>query len=89
MPLWHKDDFELEAYENQQMQKDAFLEPPSPDLKQKPLKNGDCHESPLPGELYGHKEDGSSGPGWTCTNKHYSISFPVYLPSHGLLLLKA
>lgn len=24
MPLWHKDDFELKAIENQQMQKEAF-----------------------------------------------------------------
>ena len=50
-PLWHKDDSELEANENQQMQKDAFPEPPSSARKQKRLKREGCQDSPLP-EFY-------------------------------------
>lgn len=46
MPLWH-DYFELEANENQQMQKEPFLDLPFPDYTQKFLRNEDCHKSPL------------------------------------------
>ena len=82
MPLWHKEDFELEADENQQMQKDAFLEPPSPDLKQKHLKNGYCRVSPLPGEIYGHKKMEALGQGGPAqTNITPLVSLYIYLPT--------
>ena len=38
--VWHKDFFELEANENQQMQIEAFPELPLSDCKQKLLGNG-------------------------------------------------
>ena len=80
MPLWH-DYFELEANENQQMQKEPFLDLPFPDYTQKFLRNEDCPESPLLQKFYSHQGAKKSVLRRTWTNKSYPISIPCIFTS--------
>lgn len=68
MPIWHKDYFELKTSETQQVHKEAFLELPLSEPKQKLLRSKGCHASFSWG-VYGHKEDGKLVPRWTCPDE--------------------
>lgn len=82
MPHWHRH-LELEANENQYMQKEAFPECPLSDEKQKLLRNEECYQSLLEW-FYGHKEDKAGAE----VNMHKPTSIHQFLhilPSYNLL----
>ena len=57
MPLWHRDYFELEANENQQLEKEAFLERLYITKSRNFWEKEDCYKSLLLGKFYGHEKD--------------------------------
>lgn len=63
----------LKAFEIQQIQKEAFLELPLSDYKQKFLGNEDCHQFPFLGKFYGHEK------GITAQTNFTSLVSPTYL----------
>ena len=65
LPQWHKSDFELKTFENQQMQKEAFSELSFIWLKAE-TSGIETTIYPLSGEFHGLKENHI-----TYINKHY------------------
>ena len=49
IPLWHKDHFELKAFENQQMREEAFSTLSVYAKKQRLPKKVKCYQSPFKG----------------------------------------
>ena len=72
------------------MQEEALLELPLSDYKQKVLRNEDCRQFPLQGEIYGHERDSTErGLQTNLTEKtlifHYFshiLTFPWLPPQH-------